>query len=694
MSNHFYPWALDRDQKHLLPDPIVIEDDQKEPIEISPDHVVTKDVDGNPRSKFEDDKWDFRGQIEGGMRSINFSRISDPSIRNEAKELGLYMWTFSENGFSTIRNQIELMIGFAEHCARNDQTLKHGLTKPELVDSFLPKYRTRSDSFSKAANCIQGIQGQLSDAFQYRIPVDVLDAIEKNKTIQLSHARASQAAIIPSRIYSLFTEMAMAEVERLSSAMEAINGLYQARTEHLLSKNIRTLSYEKAVSARKNSTKNLRNKGVVVDWDAVEAKLGKMHGRDRRHLKAHLNRVHALCLCLIAQFTGMRIHELLLIPYDGLECKVIKGREVWGINSFTKKLNAGNPEAEFWPTSKHIVPVFELAQAIAKFKIEHLAYLNFPKKKYEIGRIPLFINSQQALGGQSKEDNDQRGPLFDYQTDQVSMIIRRVNKWVERASNNANSFAVTKDQMTTLRALDPDSNWTDRKQMKVGKLWPFSLHQFRRSMIVYAANAGVSTNVLQGQAKHTFKAMTDYYGRGSALADGLRLKREVNAESGLATFLVSLKEEEDFAEAHSIFTTMKEVSEGAQKLFGVEGARLQKDADNDELDIRYVNIEATKAAVKKGDLHYRETQLGACTFGGQCHKTLDVLTTPCATCGDAILRDDPDVIAILQDTVEELNNEAEKPNQPAPLKKVLIKEAKSIEAMIKTAPSQQQEVQS
>ena len=66
MSNHFYPWALDRDQTHLLPDPIVIEDDQKEPIEISPDHVVTKDMDGNPRSRFEDDKWDFRGQVEGG----------------------------------------------------------------------------------------------------------------------------------------------------------------------------------------------------------------------------------------------------------------------------------------------------------------------------------------------------------------------------------------------------------------------------------------------------------------------------------------------------------------------------------------------------------------------------------------------------------------------------------------------------
>ena len=50
------------------------------------------------------------------------------------------MWTFSENSFSTIRGQIEQMIGFAS-IARNDQTLKHGLTNPELVDSFTSKYR-------------------------------------------------------------------------------------------------------------------------------------------------------------------------------------------------------------------------------------------------------------------------------------------------------------------------------------------------------------------------------------------------------------------------------------------------------------------------------------------------------------------------------------------------------------------------
>ena len=242
--------------------------------------------------------------------------------------------------------------------------------------------------------------------------------------------------------------------------------------------------------------------------------------------------------------------------------------------------------------------------------------------------------------------------------------------------------------MKTVLALDPDADWEDRKRIAESLVWPFAPHQFRRSLIVYASKAGVSLNVLKGVAKHLNEAMTEYYGRGSVYVEGLALKRSKDTK-GVAEFIVEFSEEQIETEATQIQAMLQDVADDAQTYFGGAGARIQKEVASGEIDIRYQTIEATMESVKRGELAWRETELGACTFTGKCHRALN-LSVPCASCGDAVLRDDPDVIAILDCAAEDMEAASQDPNQSPPRKAMLAKEAKNIRAMLSTAPSQQE----
>ena len=232
---------------------------------------------------------------------------------------------------------------------------------------------------------------------------------------------------------------------------------------------------------------------------------------------------------------------------------------MYGVNSYTSKLNKGVNKPEFWVTSQKVEPAFHLAQRLAKIVYQHKHLIELPPKKSAWNKLPLFP--------QATAFKEQKSSIFDYTKSSLDAVGARLREWASQPQHDG-AFVIDKDDMKTVLALDPDADWEDRKRIAESLVWPFAPHQFRRSLIVYASKAGVSLNVLKGVAKHLNEAMTEYYGRGSVYVEGLALKRSKDTK-GVAEFIVEFSEEQIETEATQIQAMLQDVADDAQTYFGV-----------------------------------------------------------------------------------------------------------------------------
>lgn len=342
-----------------------------------------------------------------------------------------------------------------------------------------------------------------------------------------------------------------------------------------------------------------------------------------KSLKEYLSSVRKAGEILIHAFTGMRSHEVLVLPFDFFGILEISGLDpIPVIKSFTSKVDAKNyGENTIWVTSKRISKVSEVLQKIAL--IFHAMNTADP---VDTNELPIFVSPNWSLSactthykfplaktGQYQEQSKYADPLWFLPGIHIQECDAR-----------------------ELQAFDAFREWDKDARFKVGSKWPLSSHQFRRSVAVYASRSGmVSLPSLSTQYKHLSRAMINIYSENSSFAKQIICRGDSIPEShGVIR---------DFQKSQNFNAAMRfheNVINKKEHIWGGTGKNIQRFKDRDELPLIMSDRVETEKAISRGQLRYTETIVGGCMLNGTCDKYGVYDVVPCVTsCAEAILED-------------------------------------------------------
>lgn len=191
---------------------------------------------------------------------------------------------------------------------------------------------------------------------------------------------------------------------------------------------------------------------------------------------------------------------------------------------------------------------------------------------------------------------------------------------------------ITVNDIEELKSIDYFRDWEYEEEYKIGQIWHFKSHQYRRSLAVYAIKSGlVSLGALQVQLKHLFREMSLYYGNGASRAKELfkidkdHIAHEINDFS---------------AEIEAIELIRNEIFSD-EELFGVAGKHIEKNIKSligNRVDYLIENRDKTIQMVKSGVISYKSTALGGCCSLDACNKRLIKSFVACIECDSGIIK--------------------------------------------------------
>ncbi|MFM0327874.1 integrase [Caballeronia glebae] len=313
--------------------------------------------------------------------------------------------------------------------------------------------------------------------------------------------------------------------------------------------------------------------------------------RDFRGLSSFTTEICALCQVLILAFTGMRAGEAESLPYDCLKTFRQDGVEHYTIEGVTTKLSGGRVKRASWITSHLSVRAVKLAKRISG--AAHRAHGAGAWAQSSDGKFRLFCRLGLWSG--------------DYVPDRASSGMKlSMENLRQRAFQ-----AITQEDLAELKLIDPHRAWEAEPKFALGAVWPFTRHQLRRTLALYAHRSGLVTlPSLKRQLHHITLEMSMYYCRGSAFAKSL-------IESDKSHFAREWAEAQGEAE-HLAYVA--QVLFADERLFGGHGVWATSRATKDS-PVSVYSREETRAMFKKGQLAYKENPLGGCANPEPCDKS-------------------------------------------------------------------------
>ena len=547
---------------------------------VEDDTVVTHDKAGNEASLFGDDAWDiraytirprthiyFRGHLPDGV-----SRALSEATTRQWKQVMYFLMheaTDTVPVFSTLQPSLTCLKEFAFFAAERQLTLYEGLSSAAFVlDYVAPPGRGRK------GNSLHSLLVKLHRlgvrTTGLRVPLARLHKPLLERCAQ--RAGISQHPVIPTRIYQHF----LSTCEHDLSVAEGVAGILSDYLARRYAGEILCIPDELVRIAEYFACKN--SPLVVL---SLVASIG------------------ALCQLVILSFTGMRAREAENLPYNCLRETRLDGVTHYTIEGVTTKLSGGRPRRARWVTS----PLAARAVSLA-----------------------------QRLSGEAHRAHGEQG--YAESTDGSHLLFCRMGLHLKYVANRAASNVhkeieafrervfptITAEDIAELKRVDMHRAWEDEPKYALGQQWPFTRHQLRRTLALFAHRSGLVTlPTLKRQLQHLTQDMSSYYARGSAFAKGFidtdrtHFAKEWAETQGLSEYLA-------YAE---------QVLFSDERLFGGHAAWVQSRA----VQASPVSVYSREQAVRmfgKGQLAYRETVLGGCASVGPCKATpLDWMRLDC-----------------------------------------------------------------
>ena len=304
-------------------------------------------------------------------------------------------------------------------------------------------------------------------------------------------------------------------------------------------------------------------------------------------------------------FGGLRDVEMDSLPLDCLKISTSSGRKHYLIEGDTTKLTKEGPESVRWVTSIEGHRAIEVAQRIARFIYSEVCGEDFEKKLAK-ERLFLFIPSSYLTISSGRAP---KGKLPTFGSHRGGR--KRIESFLPK---------ITEQDLAELERIDTQRAWREEPKFRVGRAWPLSSHQLRRTLALYAQRSGLVTlPSLRRQLKHISEAMSLYYAKGSEFATdfigkytshfGNEWRKAVHVSAALSYDI--------------------NVVGTAKPRFGGHAHWMQV-RSGDENGVISTDRAATLKKFKNGELAYRETALGGCTSVTHCdHAALEIFSREC-----------------------------------------------------------------
>ncbi len=603
----------------LLPDSVMPDSlDLESNSSLYPDNdfVISRNNDGTDLSRFGDDILDLTPYSTTGpavFNSVSWSNdndrssISTKNISRELRCINFALMYFSPEVMS---------VGTLRIYWANLRRLAVLAQRTGCTPSNIDQSTAFSQALKEAMSCsslsvLTGVHRLCTKliiiqnrfpAFNFTLSTEQLAIV--TYFMRISERKTDQTPVIPTRIYSELIVDLNSLIDYFLEHSDALNEFYRKRHQDDLRYGLNKGGIGKL---------GLSIVGAVFFRQAVN-ELGlkeyfeKNKIRDNRNIQSHLSRIQLACKWLIHIFSGMRDTECRLLALDSFTKVTIQEESIHVILGYTSKLTGDGYRPTFWLTSLEAEKAFKAAQEIAQITFIQMGIVDETDLN-----LPLFPSQNLHLAGEAVHYDV---PIAKLASDLSATLLKRLD------------IRIKESDIAELERFDGFRDWRSEEKFQVGNLWPFTTHQARRSLTVYAARSGmVSISSLSLQLKHITLAMTSYYANNSAFAENFvidedqkSLIQEFENEQHIAEFL---KYEEN-------------VINSTSRLFGGEGTRIQAAKDKGELPEFLCDRTETKRRFENGEMTYKETLFGGCTNTENCDKIAFTAITSCLNCAHAV----------------------------------------------------------
>lgn len=567
-------------------------------------------------SVFSDDIWNLSaliGLTKGWTKQLDFVELQASGISNQSiLELKITLFlTLNEPNANlptagTFVGKFYALRALARYANALGVSLFGAAESKTILYGFLLKKRRLA---VKAYSVFISLR-RLHPVFQVDVPREAIKG-HLARTIADFKTETKQTAVIPQRVY--------------------LHVLTRLLEELLVVEEVADLLLERVCDpdAGKPLHPVLREYGERLGYNFC--------GWNNTSLAGALSNIYVVCQCVIAANTGMRIGEVESLCLCSLEIFVHGGTNHWCIHGTTTKLNGGRPKKTMWVTNEAGARAINLAEKIAR--AVHELNRSFGELKVTSEKLSLF--PRHGIANNSE-----------YAADKPGNTLRMREALFARLSISINAMDVAE-----LKHIDQHRDWELESDFEVRKLWPLAMHQFRRSLAIYAHRSGLVTlPALKAQLQHLTQEMSMYYTRGSAFARILSFEKdhiahEWNSSGKLSAYL-----------GFSMDVLMSD-----EPLFG--GAA--KFATSSPVANSPVSVHSREHGLKmfeRGEIAYRETIIGGCMATLPCKSSplspipFSCLKTNCANLVviprklDRTIREQSNIVAKLakinQDSVE------------------------------------------
>lgn len=593
-----------------------------------PSFIICRKSDGSPASTYGDTIWDFSAYHSAGRSArINLSSWRTESttdgnlisITSEIRWILFILITLRHGpslSVSSLHSYMRLfreMARFAEH---QSVSLTDVLTNVALMRSFV------ATSNGPNLGCIRILLKTLNELGVKKIgfkPV-ACQALTMLETLAKTYkSKHNQSSPIPTRIYTEIISNLSSAISEFETLLDRYVLLVETCHSSPLIGRSETLQRK---WHRKNPGSALRGQlqerfpdvlsrfdltEYFAKWDLVKSVQGMTKG---------LTDVQLVCKLLIQAYSGMRDEEAATLNYLCLEEKQIDGRKCFHICGRTTKLNHGQAKVSRWVTSHEGVRAIRCAQSIARF-IYRLAGKRLSDLETTLDRFPLFVSaSYLGFAGVLPRPGNNRFASSHLDTFNMKELFARILP------------VITDQDICELEHIDAYRAWRAEDRFTIGRQWPLTSHQFRRSLALYASRSGfVTLPSLRRQLQHITEEMSRYYSNGSTYAlDLFGGKRD--------HFSTEWQKTQPESEA---LAYIQNVMLADVRLFGGHGAWAEAHCKTKGI-LSLEDRDKTVKRFKKGEMAYRETPLGGCTSVDVCDKRPLRSVIACLDCGRAVIK--------------------------------------------------------
>lgn len=626
---------------------------------IDPEFIISRDQQGNVLSQFKQDSWDCR--VYGAKSTFNFDSWWDEKARGGpmdtlartlTDEIKMLHWlSMFETTTNASRSRgisyLHQVTAPLRALAKIAHTLGIPLAQAHTNIQFQLALR------SSIANSEQGLSPQSApleliqdvaywqgvDLIEYEVPrlvseddfSEVLTLIKKQRNLALD--QREQYPLIPTRLLSKIIGDALNQLKEAEPHLPALESYFKAvNADPSMSANssthyrynvkrVRSLYPTLTFPSWPEAKDKVLSTAETLERFQLTAYAKKTGFRDLQSIDGLISHLQVLCIFLIHAFTGMRTSELQVMPFEPIAHSSAKGFRnlpvlVSHLKKFTVRGNYSRPLV--WATSAEGVYAVRIAQQLTQLKW----YRNNPVGNAMPKDIPLLASTKSAV-------SDHYGH---YALPCVSHLFN-TDKWYSVCQSIG--LVIEQEDLEELRVFDAFRAWDEDPRFTVGKIWPLTSHQFRRSVAVYASRSGmVSLPTLKSQYKHLSEVMTALYAENSTYAQSFLID-----ENGKPIDNSSVLE--SFRDAVAFNTSVRfheQVIKSETQLSGPTGSEIQRAKERNKLPKIFTDSKETTKAVKQGRFSYRETPVGGCVKKGSCPHFVVDLVLPCTNgCTDAIL---------------------------------------------------------